>query len=282
MFAGAQSQGSDWPSFLGPLGNSVSAEKGILAPWPAEGLRVLWHVKVGAGYGAPVVSRGRLFLFDRQGDDACLVCLDPGTGAAKWKFTYPTDYKDFFGYNNGPRCCPILDGNRVFIYGAEGMLHCLDASDGKIIWKIDTRAQFNFLQNFFGVGSTPLIEGDLLLVQVGGSPKGSVMRSLSDIASLKSDNCAVVAFDKASGKVRYAMGAELASYSSPVVATIEGRRWCFLLRAAASWLSSQLPARSIFTFPGAVKTWKASTRPIRWSSVIVSLFPKPMARAAPS
>src|SRR3954463_75371 len=57
--------GSDWPSFLGPTGDSVSSEKGILAPWPREGPKIVWEKKIGQGYAMPAVSRGRLFVFDR-------------------------------------------------------------------------------------------------------------------------------------------------------------------------------------------------------------------------
>jgi outer membrane protein assembly factor BamB len=97
-------------------------------------------------------------------------------------------------------------------------------SDGKPVWKVDTRADFGVVQNFFGVGSTPVVEGDLLLVQVGGSPSGS-----SEIAmDLKGNGSGLVAFDKLTGKVRYRVTDELASYAGPVLATIAGRRWCFL------------------------------------------------------
>src|SRR5947208_2143786 len=95
----AQGLGSDWPAFLGPSGNSVSPEKGIIAPWPEKGLRVLWHKDLGTGYGAPVISQGKLFQFDRIGNQARLLCLDARTGQQIWKFEYPTDFKDFFGYN---------------------------------------------------------------------------------------------------------------------------------------------------------------------------------------
>jgi outer membrane protein assembly factor BamB len=231
------------------LGTSVSPEKGIIAPWPAQGLRVLWHRQLGTGYGAPVISKGKLYQFDRAGEQARLVCLDARTGALLWKFEYPTNYKDFFGYNNGPRCCPIVDEGRVFIYGAEGMLHCVGADDGKLRWKTDTRQQFDVVQNFFGVGSTPLLEGDLLIVQVGGSPKGSVLRSLRDIEKLKSAGSGVVAFNKADGKVKYQIGDELASYASPVLATINGRRWCFLFARGGLLAFEPRTGKIDFHFP---------------------------------
>src|ERR1700730_12438646 len=98
-FVRAQEQGSDWPKFLGPLGTSVSTEKGIIAPWPEKGPRVVWHQQLGTGYGAPVISNGKLFQFDRLANLARLQWLDPRTGHFIWKFEYPTTYKDFFGYN---------------------------------------------------------------------------------------------------------------------------------------------------------------------------------------
>ena len=84
---------------------------------------------------------------------------------------------DLYGYSVGPRCSPVVDGDRVYMYGVEGMLHCLRVEDGKLIWKVDTIADFQVRQNFFGVGSTPVIEGDLIIAQVGGSPKDDPARN---------------------------------------------------------------------------------------------------------
>jgi outer membrane protein assembly factor BamB len=142
-----------------------------------------------------------------------------------WTFEYPTDYEDYYGYNNGPRCCPMVDGDRVYTYGPEGMLHCVRVSDGKLVWKVDTKADFNVVQNFFGVGGAPVVEGDLLLVQVGGATKDS---DPSDFMALKPNGSGLVAFDKYTGKVRYRVADELASYAAPTLATIGDRRWCFL------------------------------------------------------
>lgn len=222
----AARSGGDWPGFLGPFGTSVSPEMGILSPWPKEGLRVVWQRRVGSGYGAPSISKGRLFLFDRHADQNRLSCLNSQTGALLWKFEYVTSYRDYYGYNNGPRCCPVVDDERVYVYGPAGMLHCLRADDGKLVWKVDTKTEFNVIQNFFGVGSTPVVEGNLLIVQVGGSPKGS---PTNDFASLKGAGSGVVAFDKRTGKVKYQITDELAGYAGPVLATINGRRWCFVL-----------------------------------------------------
>src|SRR5262249_39715105 len=138
---------------------------------------------------------------------------------------YPTKYEDAYNYSNGPRCCPVIDGDRVYIYGVEGMLHCVRAVDGKLVWKVDTKARFGVVQNFFGVGSTPVIEGDLLIAQVGGSPPNS--GTLTTLEQ-KGNGSGIVAFDKYTGEVKYQVTDELASYSVPMLATINGRRWCFV------------------------------------------------------
>ena len=142
-------------------------------------------------------------------------------------YEYLSIYKDQFGYNNGPRCSPLIDGDRVYTYGVEGEIHCVNADTGKPIWHVNANKDFNVITNFFGVGSTPVIEGNLLIAQVGGSPAGSNQRQLFS-QTLKGNGCGVVAFDKLTGRVVYKLSDELASYSSPVLATINGRRWCFV------------------------------------------------------
>ena len=230
-------QAGDWPRFLGPHATSVSDEKGIITPWPKQGLRLVWHQKLGTGYGAPTIQNGKLYVFDRvvekvaldgklylrETKQARLSCLDARTGKSLGDFTYPTAYRDSYGYNNGPRCCPVLDGERVYIYGAEGMLHCLDSNTLRLLWKVDTHKEFGVVQNFFGVGSAPLIDGDLVIVMVGGSQPGSDPREFLD---LKGNGSAIVAFDKRTGKLRYKLSDELASYSTPVLAEVNGKRRC--------------------------------------------------------
>jgi outer membrane protein assembly factor BamB len=220
-------QGSDWPKFLGPLGTSVSTEKGIVSPWPKDGPKIVWHKEIGTGYGMPTISKGKLYHFDRNGKNARLTCMNARTGETLWTYEYLSIYKDQFGYNNGPRCSPTIDGDLVYLYGVEGQIHCVRADTGKPVWNVNVNKEFNVIQNFFGVGSTPVIEGNLLIAQVGGSPEGSTQRNLFD-QSLKGNGCGVVAFDKLTGKVAYKISDELASYSGPTLATINNRRYCFV------------------------------------------------------
>lgn len=220
--------GDDWPKFLGPTGDSVSTEKGIIINWPAKGLRIVWQTKLGLGYSPPTISRGRIFLFDAYADPdkkvphSRLICRESETGKELWKFEYESDYDDYFGYDNGPRCSPIVDGDRVYLHGAEGMLHCLNIETGKLLWKVNTHAEFLVLQNFFGVGSCPVIFEDLVIVPIGGSPKGTPA-GVDDFLARKGNGTCLVAFDKFTGKEKYRLGNELASYSSPIITQINGK-----------------------------------------------------------
>lgn len=220
-------RGEDWPWFLGPTRDSKSSETGLITPWPKEGPRIVWQRPLGEGYGIGSISRGRLLQFDRQGDDAVLFCLNAETGEELWKFTYPTSYQDLYSYNGGPRASPVIDGDLVYILGVEGGLHCVRLADGKPVWNVDTTAEFGVIQNFFGVGSTPVVEGDLLIVMVGGSPPEDKDVPPGQLDRVSGNGSGIVAFDKLTGQVRYKITDELASYASLQLATIGERRWAF-------------------------------------------------------
>lgn len=211
--------GADWPMFLGPTQDGKSTETGILKTWPKSGLKVVWEAQMGQGYAAPATSRGRLFHFDRFGENQRLTCRESETGKMLWKFEYPSDYEDLYGYSPGPRACPVVDDDRVYTYGPEGMVHCVSVVDGKLLWKVDTAKEYRFHQNFFGVGSVPVVHGDVLIVAIGGSPKGP---RPADLRDAKGDGTAIVAFDKRTGKEKYRVSNELASYASPTIAKIDG------------------------------------------------------------
>ena len=224
---GTRRGGIDWPDFLGPDRAGKSPETGLFTDWSS--LAIVWQSELGTGYSAPVVSRGRLLHYDRYGGQARLTCRESESGRELWRFEHDTEYSDMLGYNNGPRCTPVVDGNRVYLFSAEGLLTCVRLGDGKRLWQIDTMQEFGVAKNFFGVGSTPLVVGDLLIANIGGSPPGSPDDIYSAGGRLDGNGTGVVAVDKLTGQVRWKATDELASYASPVAANIDGRPWCFLL-----------------------------------------------------
>ena len=224
---GTRQAGSDWPGFLGPNRDGKSSEKGILKDWTNGKLRVIWSREISETYSAPSVSRGRLFFFEKADGKNVLRCLNAENGESIWEFEYESDYRDSFGYNNGPRCSPVVDGRRVYVYGPEGKLHCLDVKTGAVVWKSNPSKQFGVVQNFFGVGSTPIVHKDLLICMVGGSPPDSQDVPQLRLDLVKPNGSGVVAFDKTNGKVRYKILNDLASYSSLVVKTLNGNPTAF-------------------------------------------------------
>ena len=216
-----RTDGIDWPGFLGPQRDSKSPETGIRTDWANDPPPLLWSVELDEGYTAPAVARGRLFAFTRVGDRARLLALYAENGSELWRSEYRTDYEDYYGYDGGPRAAPLVDGDRVYTFGVEGLLRCHRAVDGAVLWERDTEADYGVRQNFFGVASAPWVEGDLLIVAVGGSPPGSPSIQSGQV---EPNGTAVVAFDRETGEERWRMGDDLASYASPLVAEVDGRR----------------------------------------------------------
>ena len=116
-------QAADWPRFLGVHADCKSQETGLLDAWPKEGPPLEWKKVVGTGYSAPSVSNGNLVLHHRIKKEEVVESMDPLTGKTIWTFKYPSNYIDPFGYNNGPRCTPILTQDRCYVLGAEGKLY---------------------------------------------------------------------------------------------------------------------------------------------------------------
>ena len=217
----------DWAQFLGPTADGKSAETGLIVPWPETGPKIVWAKRLTESYSIGSVADGKYFQFDFANRNAVLYCWNAKTGEQIWKFEYPSVYRDIIGYNSGPRTCPVIDGDRVYIFGVEGILHCVRVTDGKPVWSMDVNKRFDVVQNFFGVGSTPVVFEDLLIAMVGGSPKEDLSIPPGRLDRVSGNGSGIVAFDKKTGEVRYQLTDELASYSSPRITTHDGRPWCF-------------------------------------------------------
>jgi outer membrane protein assembly factor BamB len=219
----------DWTQFLGPTLNGISTETKLLKTWPKAGAKagakdgptLIWQMEKGTGYSSPAIAGQRLVFLHRMGDEEIVECLHPETGRRYWTFKYPTEYEDRYGYNNGPRASPLIDGDYVYIFGAEGKLHCLYLPTGQLIWKRDPVSEFKSGTTFFGMGSTPLLLGDLLIINVG-APDYKI-------------GAAVVAFNKKTGKVVWYCGDQWGpSYASPIVGTVQGKQRVFVLTGGES------------------------------------------------
>ncbi|MBI3857117.1 MAG: PQQ-like beta-propeller repeat protein [Planctomycetes bacterium] len=186
----------DWPQWLGPTRDSVSREK--VSPW-TEPPKALWRKPVAEGHSSPIVVRDRVFLHVRVAgkDEEEVLALNARSGEVVWHQTYArAAFKSPFGV--GPRATPSVQGDKLYTLGVTGVLTCWEEATGKQVWQVDTLKEFNAPNLTFGVSCSPLIEGDLVLVNVGGP------------------GASIVAFRKNSGEVAWKALDDKASYSSPI------------------------------------------------------------------
>jgi len=250
----------DWPGFLGPNRDGRSREKGIRKDWSNGKLEIVWRRKLGAGYCLGSTAMGKYYQLDAEKNICRLTCLDERTGHEIWNFDYEFEYEDLYGFDNGPRAAPLVNDGLVYIYGVAGMLHCLDANNGKVVWKVDTKKKFGVVQNFFGVGSSPLVKDDKLLVMVGGSPAEDQAKAnrLDDVSP---NSSGVVIFDKKSGAVLHRLLDDLASYSSINLYDDEGDT------QAVAWMRNKILG---FDFNRGEQLWSFPYRARKYESVNAS------------
>lgn len=202
----------DWPGFRGPNRDGVSRETGLLDAWPASGPKVLWRVAAGAGYSGVSVAAGRAFTLWQREDEQRLVAVDADNGRIVWQRGLGPAFSSQYG--DGPRSTPVLDEGRVFAIDAEGRLVAVRANDGTEIWSHDLAREFGARIPSIGYASTPLVEGDHLLVEVG------------------SKDGAFMAFEKRSGEVVWSSQSDEPAYVSPVALTARGRRQAVFFSAS--------------------------------------------------
>ncbi len=229
-----RSDAGDWPQILGPNRNgSAAADERLAESWPKDGPKLLWQHEVGDGFAGVAVSGNTAVLFHRIGDDEVVEVLDVSSGKPIWKSASPTTFHSSFADDQGPRCVPLIHGQRVIVFGAQGRLRCLDLASGKRLWERATHAEFKAPEGYFGAGSSPIVAGDKLLVNVGAGK----------------DKAGVVAFDLATGKTVWQATDEVASYSSPVLATINGTEHAIFITRAKTVSLDPSNGNVRFEFP---------------------------------
>ncbi len=205
----AATRGDDWPQWRGTNRDGVWHEQGVVQRFERDRLPLRWRTPIGAGYSGPTVADGRVYVTDRVSEPEQVErvhCFDWQTGKPLWSHTYAAAYENV-GYTDGPRAAVTIDAGRAFALGTMGHLHCLDAATGAILWQHDLNAVYQIRMPIWGIAAAPIVDQDLLIVQVGGS-----------------EGASIVAFDKQSGVERWRALDDRASYSAPIIVERSGRR----------------------------------------------------------
>lgn len=186
----------DWPQMLGPSRNGVYTDSDVT--WPSK---IAWKKQVGAGLAAPVIVNGKVILFHRRSMQEIVEAFDDKTGKSLWTFSYPTNYRDDFGWDEGPRSAPTVADGKVFTFGAEGVLHAIDLAKGKKLWRVDVQKTYDVPKGFFGAACAPLYSDGKVFLSIGSKQAG------------------VGAFDANTGKLIWKSSNHEMSYSSPILSS---------------------------------------------------------------
>ncbi|MHC4878740.1 MAG: outer membrane protein assembly factor BamB family protein [Planctomycetota bacterium] len=206
----------DWPQVLGPHRNGIAHDEKLADKWPASGPKTLWQRPVGDGFAGASIVGGVAVVWHRQRNEHVIESLNVVSGDVNWTKSLPARYVPSYTRDSGPRVVPLINDGRVFLFCPRGDLYCLELKSGETLWHRDTWEDYSSKRpkrgdppdGYFGFGTSPILEGDRLLLNVGGDSK----------------NAGIVAFDASSGKTLWAATEERASYSSPVATTIAGQR----------------------------------------------------------
>lgn len=207
---------SDWPGWRG-VNRDGHVPEGMPVPEKLSAEpKVVWHTPVADGFSSPVVGGGRVIFLDFVDNKETVRALDAATGADQWKAPLDDSHKDGFG--TGPRCTPIIDvgGGKVYAQSTKGELQCLNAADGKLVWRknfttdfgqvfIGEKGEASGAQRHGNAGS-PLLDGEHLIVLPGA--KGA----------------SVVCLNKNTGEVVWKSQDDMTAYAPPVMLTLAGTR----------------------------------------------------------
>lgn len=209
--AGAQ----EWPQWRGPNRDGVWNEKGIVQKFDKPQFEVKWRAKVSNGYSGPTVAQGRVYVSDRISQPSQMErvhCFDAMTGNQIWLRSYECKYAGI-SYPDGPRSSVAIDSNKAYSLGTMGHFFCFDAASGEILWKKDLNQEYKIQMPTWGIATSPIVEEDLVIVQIGGV-----------------DAC-LVAFDKTTGAEKWKALGDQTAYCSPVIISQAGKRvlisWLF-------------------------------------------------------
>jgi outer membrane protein assembly factor BamB len=205
----------DYPAFLGggywPEIHGVALD----SDWSARPPQKIWRQPIGAGWSGFAVVGDYAFTQEQRGPDEMVVCYELQTGRIAWAHKDPVrwDPSGSAGLGKvGPRATPTVFDGRVYAQGATGILNCLDAATGAVVWSHDTIAEERAEIVMWGKAGSPLIVDDLVVLSVGGS-----------------DDNSLVAYDRKTGRRAWGGGSRQSSYATPVLATLGGQRQIVLV-----------------------------------------------------
>jgi len=223
----------DWPAFRGPNADGMATFTGINKAWTQRAPRRLWRFGLGdKGYAGPSVAQGMVFIIDHKGDKDIVRALNLQTGKAVWQYAYADTSSHNYGF---ARATPTYSEGRLYTLSRLGLLHCLEASSGRMIWSRNLVSEFGGKRPQWDYAASPLVDGSKLIVCPGGQT-------------------GIAALDKTSGQTLWTGGVGgLAGYATPVLATLNGRKQYVVFAGQALYGADADSGRTLWQTP-----WKTN------------------------
>lgn len=197
----------EWPGFRGPDRDGIVRGVQINTDWSASPPVQIWRRPIGPGWSSFSVHGDLLYTQEQRGDNEIVACYRVSTGNPVWMHSDPVRFYESNG-GAGPRATPTLSGDRVYAFGATGMLNALDAATGKVVWSRNAATDTKRDVEMWGFSSSPLVLGDVVIIAVSGT---------------------LAAYDLATGSPRWVGPRHGGTYSSPMLVTIDGVAQVLLL-----------------------------------------------------
>jgi outer membrane protein assembly factor BamB len=236
---------SDTPQFFGPNRDGVIRGARLARDWNAMPPKELWRQPIGSAWSAFAVVGGRAYTQEQRGEDEAVTCYEALTGRLLWMHSNKVRFFQWQG-GEGPRATPTVFQGHVFAYGATGILDCLDSQSGQIVWSHDVLNE-NHLENLvWGISASPLVFDDTVVV-TGGMTEGPTL----------------LAYDRTTGKPLWKAGKDRASYASPTVTTLAGRRVILSVNAASLTIHDTSTGETLLDYPWAPEAkWPKAAQPV--------------------
>ncbi len=199
----AQAGPLDWPGFRGAAMDGRSVGVTFATDWAKNPPREVWRQRTGVGWSSFTVIGDYIFTQEQRGTDECVVCYKAASGDTVWVQRATARFDNNMG--SGPRATPTFNQGRLYTFGATGILQCVDASTGALVWEQDVRADTEANVPEWGFAGSPLVVGNVVIIFAGGK-----------------DGKGVAAYDRESGDPAWCAGDGSHGYCSGHLAQIAG------------------------------------------------------------
>lgn len=237
-------EAADVPQFFGPQRNGVVKGAKLARDWKSTPPKELWRQPIGEGWAAYAVVQGRAYTQEQRGEEELVTCYDLFSGKLLWAHADKVRFSQWQS-GDGPHATPTVQEGKVYAYGATGLLNCLDAGTGKSIWQRSVLEETGQKNIEWGTSSSPLLVDDLVVVTGGRGPAPVLL-----------------AYRKDTGAPAWKAGEDEASYASPMLAVLAGRRVILSNNARALLICDPATGKVLLDYAWGGSNWPKASQPL--------------------